>query len=499
MTSDDRRCYSYFQFYVAPEIASFTLAVWRKLVLQMTETEPAVLHAVIGFSALSQSVSAACKAQKHAISLKYDPWRQFGLEQLGRSFALLSRRHSSHDPQLVQVTLLCCLIFIVCDLLQHQYNHAFNHLQNGIQILSELGYGRALMPQVSIEEELPVLWLPKEKSATHPSSKCSSQGLRLTFESLRSSVFKFTTDLVFLPEGQSATQYEAEYFTLLERGNQSIKEVDSHYARVYPQLSQEERKRADLMRIHTSGEGLVLKCCFPTGTLEPHAEHFRSHLSLIESFMHRFPERPGITMGEAVLPGLVLVAFRAPDLDVRWRAIDMLLAWPHLEGPWDSRAIARRAIENIKEYVPGCVEMGTVRGQSFEIDGPLGSQYCIAFKPQGNIVHTLQETFPKVQLHKFLVKSIIHCLFFAVNWLLATCGVTHTEILASNVLMDIEDDSIHKIVEQKKIENPSTPITTGTGTAATTVYKARPTMLELSGHPWLTYFSQMRVVEGCIN
>lgn len=73
------------------------------------------------------------------------------------------------------------------------------------------------------------------------------------------------------------------------------------------------------------------------------------------------------------------------------------------------------------------------------------------------------------------------------------------EILAANVLMDIEDDSIHKIVEQKKIENPSTPITTGTGTAATTVYKARPTMLELSGHPWLTYFSQMRVVEGCIN
>ena len=77
--------------------------------------------------------------------------------------------------------------------------------------------------------------------------------------------------------------------------------------------------------------------------------------------MHRFPERPGITMDEAVLPGLVLVAFGAPDLDVRWRAIDMLLAWPHLEGPWDSRAIARRAIENIKEYVPGCVEMGTVR------------------------------------------------------------------------------------------------------------------------------------------
>ncbi|KAE8415962.1 hypothetical protein BDV36DRAFT_261573 [Aspergillus pseudocaelatus] len=66
-------------------------------------------------------------------------------------------------------------------------------------------------------------------------------------------------------------------------------------------------------------------------------------------------------MDEAVLTGIVLVAFGAPDLDVRWRAIDVLLAWPHLEWPWDSRAIARRAIENTPEYVPGCVEMGTVR------------------------------------------------------------------------------------------------------------------------------------------
>ncbi|KAE8415963.1 hypothetical protein BDV36DRAFT_261574 [Aspergillus pseudocaelatus] len=73
MTSDDRRCYSYFQFHVAPEIASFTSLLWRKLVLQMTEAEPAVLHVVIVLSAISQSVSAACKAQKHAISLKYDP------------------------------------------------------------------------------------------------------------------------------------------------------------------------------------------------------------------------------------------------------------------------------------------------------------------------------------------------------------------------------------------------------------------------------------------
>lgn len=39
--------------------------------------------------------------------------------------------------------------------------------------------------------------------------------------------------------------------------------------------------------------------------------------------------------------------------------------------------------------------------------------------------------------------------------------------------MDIEDDTILKDVEQQETEYPSTPITTGTGAAATTVYKTQ--------------------------
>ncbi|QMW30207.1 hypothetical protein G4B84_005542 [Aspergillus flavus NRRL3357] len=55
-------------------------------------------------------------------------------------------------------------------------------------------------------------------------------------------------------------------------------------------------------------------------------------------------------------------------------------------------------------------------------------------------------------------------------------------ISSANIVMDIEDDTILKDVEQQETEYPSTPITT-----------------ELSGHPWLTDFGQMRVVEGRIN
>ena len=62
----------------------------------------------------------------------------------------------------------------------------------------------------------------------------------------------------------------------------------------------------------------------------------------------------------------------------------------------------------------------------FELEGPSGCHYCIASKPQGNSVRTLQETFPNAVLPKLLVKSLIHRLLFSANWLHAICGVAHT-------------------------------------------------------------------------
>jgi serine/threonine-protein kinase SRPK3 len=62
----------------------------------------------------------------------------------------------------------------------------------------------------------------------------------------------------------------------------------------------------------------------------------------------------------------------------------------------------------------------------FETESLSGRHYCIAYKPQGNSVRTLQETFPNAMLPKALVKSLIARLFVSVNWLHATCGVVHT-------------------------------------------------------------------------
>ncbi|OJD10516.1 CMGC/SRPK protein kinase [Emergomyces pasteurianus Ep9510] len=135
----------------------------------------------------------------------------------------------------------------------------------------------------------------------------------------------------------------------------------------------------------------------------------------------------------------------------------------------------------------------------FQLDSLFGCHYCIASKPQGNSLRTLQEIFPNRMLPKLLVKSLIHRLYFSVNWLHATCGVAHTDLLPQNVLMHIQDDTSLRDVEDQESQHPSVPVTRNGGDAATTVYKSQPTMLELSGHPILTDFGQMRLVEGYVN
>ncbi|KAI1834470.1 hypothetical protein DTO006G1_108 [Penicillium roqueforti] len=118
-----------------------------------------------------------------------------------------------------------------------------------------------------------------------------------------------------------------------------------------------------------------------------------------------------------------------------------------------------------------------------------GRYYCIASKPEGQSIRVLQEAFPNSILPKLLVKSIIHCLWFSVDWLHSVCGVIHTNISPQNVLMQLDDDSCLKEIESQESQDPSVPIMTTDGAAP--VYRSRRArMMELLapevllGLPW---------------
>ncbi|KAJ5936660.1 protein kinase [Penicillium verhagenii] len=106
----------------------------------------------------------------------------------------------------------------------------------------------------------------------------------------------------------------------------------------------------------------------------------------------------------------------------------------------------------------------------FETESLAGRHHCIAYKPQGNSVRTLQEAFPNAMIPKAL-----------------------------NVLMEIDDDTSLQDIEDQESQDPSLPITSAIGAMPIVVYKSIPAMLALSSHPILTDYGQMRLVEGCLN
>ncbi|KAK9859592.1 Serine/threonine-protein kinase [Penicillium brevicompactum] len=74
------------------------------------------------------------------------------------------------------------------------------------------------------------------------------------------------------------------------------------------------------------------------------------------------------------------------------------------------------------------------------------------------------------------------------------------DISPQNVLTVIEDNTTLQDIEDQESQDPSLPITsTIHEVMPTVVYRSRPTMLAVSGHPTLTDYGQMRLVEGCVN
>ncbi|KAJ5322740.1 protein kinase [Penicillium brevicompactum] len=157
-------------------------------------------------------------------------------------------------------------------------------------------------------------------------------------------------------------------------------------------------------------------------------------------------------------------------------------------------SMLQRLKQFAKEDHPG-LDFTRLARDMFETESLAGRHHCIVYKPHGTSVRTLQEVFPNAMIPKSLVKSLIHRLFMSVNWLHATCDIS-----PRNVLMAIEDDTILQDIEDQESQDPSLPITSTIHAAMpTVVYKSRPTMLAVSGHPILTDYGQMRLVEGCVN
>jgi Fungal specific transcription factor domain len=125
----DSRGFDYFRYNALSGLMGFShdSEFWNYTVLQFCEASPAVLHAVLGLSALHENLlndaRAASSPSDELIFLK----------QYNKSIKLLQ---SSQEGRSISSTLICCVLFICLENFCGSYDKALAHLQSGLTILA---------------------------------------------------------------------------------------------------------------------------------------------------------------------------------------------------------------------------------------------------------------------------------------------------------------------------------------------------------------------------
>ncbi|KAJ9142945.1 Transcriptional regulatory protein moc3-like protein 4 [Pleurostoma richardsiae] len=140
---DEARALKFFQAVVGPALSSFAEPYfWNKLVLQFSQYEPSVRHAVVAISALYENFhepepTLAHSPKSHLVLQNYNA----AINEL-----LVSRTEES-------LTLLVCILFICIEYLQGDEKLATEHCRHGVEI-----YNKAAKTYPWIQEHLlPVL------------------------------------------------------------------------------------------------------------------------------------------------------------------------------------------------------------------------------------------------------------------------------------------------------------------------------------------------------
>lgn len=113
--------FEYFRKYTSTKLPGlFESGFWDSLVLQASEQEPAVLHAVT-------ALGAAHKNDEHISLVEYN-----------KAIQHLRQNLNSSDRDVLRVCLITCLLFVCIELLRGGFKAGYAHLSNGLRILHEI-------------------------------------------------------------------------------------------------------------------------------------------------------------------------------------------------------------------------------------------------------------------------------------------------------------------------------------------------------------------------
>ncbi|KAM5361871.1 hypothetical protein ACJA88_014289 [Fusarium oxysporum] len=139
----ERACFDWFRHRATVKLCGvFGSRFWDTLVLQASLTAPAVLHALLALSSAHKAeiMGRSRQGREGTSDESRERHERFMLEQYNKAIACLRPyfAKTDRDGESARVVLITCVVFVCLELLQGRYVEGQTHLQNGLNLLSQL-------------------------------------------------------------------------------------------------------------------------------------------------------------------------------------------------------------------------------------------------------------------------------------------------------------------------------------------------------------------------
>lgn len=358
---EERRYFSLFHSRTAPVFAGYyDASFWDRFILQISQAEPAVHHAVVALASLHETFHC---------STEYTPASdQYGLRQYNKSLAGLNRYMSTAKGKSIDIVLICCILFTAFESLRGDYTTAGQHLQSGLKILSSSR--QELLSSEFHDDIVPVFVrlrvqaksiIDTELTLDDPSTtRAVSVPKRfLRLGEARTTCFRLLSLVFDLCQGQvqalekdhlhcqKQKERRAHYKSLLDQWQVGF---DDFLSQSSTSMDSRDFSGATLLKIHhvtaaliLEASSTILQCNFDR--LLP---QFQQIVSLAKSLIKATeatgvsPRTPLLWVDIGIIAPLFLVATRCRDPLLRREAV-RLISVPRREGSWDAQAAATMA------------------------------------------------------------------------------------------------------------------------------------------------------------
>ncbi|RFU26147.1 hypothetical protein B7463_g10185, partial [Scytalidium lignicola] len=419
-TDQERRCFHYFRCRTVPQLSgSFESTFWNRLLLQATQHQPVVWHAVVALGSLHRHFE-----QRHQNLSEAD---EFALQQYVKAIGLVLKPIREQGHQAADVVLISCVLFVCFEILRGYHSAALSHINGGVKIISELPscqpnttlslaanpyvplpvfkqiFSRLDAQASQISNRRPRHLLYQNLSTTNPSYNADIPTSFQSFEAARNELDYIHTDAMIamqsLPPPSPITyppspidaQIKLSLDLICNSSTIRLKKWSSAFESLLQtqkdNLSEFNQREVDILKLHRVLMSINLNIDLVRAKNDEmmwdnYTEEFETMVRYAEDLLNSTAtqEQSAFTLDTEVILPLYFVAVKCRHGRVRRKAISLLRSQQRQEGVWNSFLTARVAERSMQIEEEGLDSTIVVAAEVLRFKRVLGVEVSFDFE-----------------------------------------------------------------------------------------------------------------------